>query len=204
MQIVIRWNYGDLTFVTVLTAAALFWGTGQEVKDIPAWVQAVGSVLAIVAVFWISDANRKKEQQSRNQSVLAVARVAHDFAKDIDAELQTILTEKACGFDGSDIRSIYHRDISTRYGDALANVPLHELGSPEAVQALLSLQVQFSVFLPDAMEKLLKGPEQINPFNDTDTKARLVEQFIERKIPAMRLQFEKIFSDWKIVEKALS
>jgi hypothetical protein len=204
MQIVIRWNYGDLTFVTVLTAAALFWGTGQEVKDIPAWVQAVGSVLAIVAVFWISDANRKKEQHSRNQSVLAVARVAHDFAMDIDAELQTILTQKACGFDGSEIRSIYHRDISKRYGEALANVPLHELGSPEAVQALLSLQVNFSVFLPDAMEKLLKGPEQINPFNDTDTKARLVEQFIHRKIPAMRLQLEKIVSDWKIVEKALS
>lgn len=204
MQIVIRWNYGDLTFVTVLTAAALFWGTGQEVKDIPAWVQAVGSVLAIVAVFWISDANRKKEQHSRNQSVLAVARVAHDFAMDIDAELQTILTQKACGFDGSEIRSIYHRDISKRYGEALANVPLHELGSPEAVQALLSLQVNFSVFLPDAMDKLLKGPEQINPFNDTDTKARLVEQFIHRKIPAMRLQLEKIVSDWKIVEKALS
>lgn len=204
MQILIRWNYGDLTFVTVLTAAALFWGAGQEVKDIPAWVQAVGSVLAIVAVFWISDANRKKELQSRNQSVLAVARVAHDFVKNIDAELQNILTEKACGFDGSNIRSIYHRDISQCYGDALANVPLHELGSTEAVQALLSLQVQFSVFLPDAMESLLKGPEQINPFNETDTKARLVEQFIQRKIPAMRSQFEKISADWKIVERALS
>ena len=186
MPIVIRWSYGDLTFWTVLTTVALFLGTGQEIKDIPAWVQAVGSVLAILAVFWISDSNRKAEQQSRNQSVLALARVAHNFARDIHAELQSILAEKACGFDGSNIRSIYHRDISQSYGEALANVPLHELGSPDAVQALLSLQVQFSVFLPDAMERLLKGPGQINPFNDEDTKARLVEEFIQRKIPTMR------------------
>lgn len=204
MQIVIRWNYGDLTFVAVLSAVALFWGTGQDVKDIPAWVQAVGSVLAIVAVFWISDANREKEQQSRNQSVLAVARVAHDFAKDIDVELQTILTEKACGFDGSNIRSIYHCDISRRYGEALAKVPLHELGSPDAVKALLALQVQFSVFFPDAMDGLLKGPDRIAPHNDTDTKARLFQTFIQKKIPSMRPQFEKIAADWKIVEDALS
>lgn len=204
MQIVIRWNYGDLTFVTVLTAAALFLGTGQEVKDIPAWVQAVGSVLAIVAVFWISDSNRKKEQQSWNQSVLAVARVAHDFAKEIDAELQTILTEKACGFDGSNIRSIYHRDIALRYGNALANVPVHELGSPEAVKALLALQVQFLVFFPDAMDRLLKGPDRIAPHNDTYTQARLFETFIQGKIPTMRPQFEKIAADCMIVEKALS
>lgn len=204
MQILIRWNYGVLTFVTVLAAAALFRGTGQEVKDIPAWVQAVGSVLAIVAVFWISDANRKKEQQSRNQSVLAVARVAHDFAKEIDAELQTILTEKACGFDGSNIRAIYHRDIALRYGNALANVPVHELGSPEAVKALLALQVQFSVFFPDAMDRLLKGPDRIAPHNDTYTQARLFETFIQGKIPTMRPQFEKIAADCMIVEKALS
>lgn len=200
----IRWNYGDLTFVTVLTAAALFWGTGQEVKDIPAWVQAVGSVLAIVAVFWISDANRKKEQQSRNQSVLAVARVAHEFVNVIDDELQNIVAGKACGFDGSNIRSIYHRDISRRYGEALANVPLHEMGSPDAVKALLALQVQFSVFLPDAMDGLLKGPDRIASYNDTDTKARLFQTFIQKKIPTMRPQFKKIAADWKIVEDALS
>lgn len=154
--------------------------------------------------FWISDLNRKKEKQLRNKSVLAVVRVAHDFAKNIDAELQKILTEKACGFDGSNIRSIYHRDISKRYGDALANVPLHELGSPEAVQSLLFLQVQFSVFLPDVMDRLLKGPDQIAPFNDMSTKARLVEEFIQRKIPSMRAQFERITDDWEILEKALS
>lgn len=204
MSVSITWRYRDLATATVSSAVLLFWWADQNAKDIPAWVQAVGSVLAIVAVFWISDANRKKEQQSRNQSVLAVARVAHDFAKKLDAELQTILTGKACGFDGSNIHSIYHRDIARRYGEALANVPLHELGSPEAVKALLALQVQFSVFLPDAMDRLLKGPDRIAPHNDTDTQARLFETFIQRKIPTMRPQFEKIAADCMIVEKVLS
>jgi predicted MPP superfamily phosphohydrolase len=204
MQIVIRWSYGDLTILTVLTAASLFWCTGQDIKDIPAWIQAVGSVLAILAVFWISDSNRKKEQQSRNQSVLAVARVAHDFAKHIHVELLRLQTEKACGFDDSSIRSIYHHDISRGYGEALANVPLHELGSPWAVQALLSLQVQFSVFLPEVMDRLLKGPNQINPFDDTGTQARLFEEFIQRKISTMRPLFEKIESDWNVLEVALA
>lgn len=204
MQLVIRWSYGDLTIATLLGAFLLFVGTHQDVKDIPAWVQAVGSVLAIVAVFWIADSNRIKEQRSRNQSVLAVVRVAHDFAKSIDVELQSIWEERVCGFDGSSIRSIYHRDISLRYGDALANVPLHELGSPAAVKALLALQVQFSVFLPDAMDRLLEGPAEIAPFNDTDTKARMFEKFIQIKIPAMRSQFKKIETDWTIVEAALS
>lgn len=199
-----HWIYGALSLLFVIVTAALFYLTNQNFKDIPAWVQAVGSVLAIAAVFWIAEFNREKEQRSRNQSVLAVARVAHDFIKEVDTELQTILTSKACGFDGSNIRSIYHRDIALRYGNALTNVPLHELGSPEAVKALLALQVQFSVFFPDAMDRLLKGPDRIAPHNDTDTQARLFEKFIQRKIPTMRPQFKKIATDCMTVEKALS
>lgn len=204
MSVSITWRYRDLATATVASATLLFWWAGQGAKDIPAWIQAVGSVLAIVAVFWISEANREKEQRSRHQSALAVVRVAHEFAMSIDNELQAILAEKPCGFDGSNIRSIYHRDISKRYAEALANVPLHELGAPDAIKALLALQVQFSVFMPDAMDRLLKGPDQIAPFDDTHTKARLVETFIQRKIPTIRTQFEKIAADWKIVEKALS
>lgn len=204
MSVSITWRYRDLATATVASAALLFWWAGQSAQDIPAWIQAVGSVLAIVAVFWIAEANREKEQRSRHQSVLAVVRVAHEFAVSIDTELQAILGEKLCGFDGSNIRSIYHRDISKRYGEALSNVPLHELGSPDAVKALLALQVQFSVFLPDAMDGLLKGPDQISPYNDTDTKARLFQTFIQKKIPTMRPQFKKIAADWKIVEDALS
>jgi hypothetical protein len=204
MSVSITWRYRDLATATVASAVLLFWWAGQSAQDIPAWIQAVGSVLAIGAVFWMAEANREKEQRSRHQSVLAVVRVAHEFAASIDTELQAILSEKPYGFDGSNIRSIYHRDISKRYGEALSNVPLHELGSPDAVKALLALQVQFSVFLPDAMDGLLKGPDRIAPYNDTDTKARLFQTFIQKKIPTMRPQFKKIAADWKIIEDALS
>jgi hypothetical protein len=204
MSVSITWRYRDLAIATVGSAVLLFWWAGQGAKDIPAWIQAVGSVLAIVAVFWISEANREKEQRSRHQSVLAVVRVAHEFAMSIDTELQAILAEKPCGFDASNIRSIYHRDISKRYGEALANVPLHELGSADAVKALLALQVQFSVFFPDAMDKLLNGPGEIGRSGNTKHQALIFQRFIQQQIPPMKPQFKHISDQWNILSKALS
>lgn len=201
MSVSITWRYRELAIATVVSAALLFWWAGQGAKDIPAWIQAVGSVLAIVAVFWISEASREKEQRSRDKSVLAVAQVAHEFAMSISKELQTILDEQHYDFDASNIRSIYHRDISKRYGEALANVQLHELGSPDVVKALLALQVQFSVFFPDAMDRLLNGPEMSFASN---TQAQLFKEFIKQKIPSMKKQFKHISNQWNILNTALS
>lgn len=203
MRILISWSYGGLAFLTVLTAVAMFFGADQGVKDLPAWVQAVGSVLAIITVFWINALNQSKEQLARNQSIQAIAKTAYEFASAIRADLKKIAAEKHPNFDSSIIRSVYDPEISRSYGKALANLPFHEAGSTEVVQALFFLQAQFSVLLPKSINELLSGPAVHGVVSIWGSPTDITS-FMQEKIPPLIAQIDDIENKWEIVRRGLS
>lgn len=181
----------------------MFFSTDQGAKDLPAWVQAVGSVLAIIAVFWINSLNQSKEQLARNQSIQAIAGTAYAFASAIRAELKKIAAEKYPNFDSSKIRAIYDPEISRSYGKALANLPFHEAGSTEVVQALFFLQTQFSVLLPKSIDELLSGPAAHGVVS-TWGSPKDITSFMQEKSPPVISQIDDIENKWEIVKRGLS
>lgn len=215
-----HWIYSLPSLLFVTAAVVLFFVTKQDARDIPVWIQAVGSVLAIVAVFWISDANRKKEGQLRNQNILAVAAAAYEYAMSIKAELvkarDPFATKDTLAayanmeypllpngrLELTKIREVYHANICAAYAMALANISYHEAGSPKAVQALLSLQAQFASFLPKSMDSLLAGPGIKLLSNAVATKNH-EEKHFEGLLNSLMSQFDFISSNFELIKNEL-
>ncbi|WP_139744809.1 hypothetical protein [Aeromonas media] len=136
----------------LVIAAYLTFGSTNE---LPAWIQAGGSVLAIIASSWIASHDKVSRQKDRRKDVLAVAEAAHHFSKKIRD-----IIDSSCSKEGGvniEIYNVYHDSVVNSYAKALGNIPFHEVGSSTAVQALLAMQLQFSELLGSSIEKLLQG-----------------------------------------------
>jgi len=207
--------------LTVFVSVSIYWLTSQKTEHISAWIQAVGSVLAIIAVFWVSDWNRAKEQQVRRESILAVATAAHEYALGLKKELEKARNpfenkDAMAAFasqefplpwngrlDLTAIRAMYHPEICDCYAKALASVPYHETGSPKAVQALLSMQAQFAAFLQDSLNAILNGPSSY-VFNDRVSVEQQKTMDFDSKLQGIIRQFEVITADYKVIMHQLS
>jgi hypothetical protein len=129
-----------------------------------AWLQAIASVAAIVAAFlvgkWqantaltaVTEAHRL-EERSRRRSILAIAEAGAEHARIIDSALLSTDNRLQASVALVDV---YDKSIVDGMVRALTDVPVHEVGSRDAVIALLALRDQF-VFLGIAMEKYLAG-----------------------------------------------
>ncbi|KAB0663196.1 hypothetical protein F3X86_20420 [Aeromonas veronii] len=124
-------------------------------NELPAWIQAGGSVLAIIASSWIASHDKVSRQNDRRKDVLAVAEAAHHFSKKIRDIIDSSCSKE--GMVNVEIYNVYHNSVVNSYAKALGNIPFHEVGSSTAVQALLAMQVQFSELLGSSIEKLLQG-----------------------------------------------
>lgn len=134
------------------------WGALLKVLESPSasgWVQAVGAILALAIAVWIPTRQSKRDRKDRVSSLLAVAEAAHTHAQNIRAAITR------SDFENAELSislwEVYDRTIIDGIVRALQSVPLHELGSRDAVIAMLALTDQM-VFLGKAVEILIKGP----------------------------------------------
>lgn len=127
-----------------------FAGAGGQ--DLAAWLQAVGSIAAILAAFLVGRQTIAEERNERRRSIVAVAGAAAEHARRIREVLDR-------GDDPGNVRmyNVYDKSIVDSMVHALTNAPAHEVGSPEGVIALLALRDQ-CVFLGVQMEAYLRGP----------------------------------------------
>lgn len=116
------------------------------------WVQAVGSIGAILGAFWVANRQNRSGREEKQIAILAVAHAAVVEARrframliEEDPEMELYLN--------------FHRSITDSYFAALSNCPVHELQSPVAVTAHLRLRDQLP-FLLAAIEKCIAGPER--------------------------------------------
>lgn len=126
-------------------------------ESVAAWVQAFGSVAAIVGAVWVGNRQvqaalsaEARASAGRRRSILAIAEAAHEHSE----RFRRLLAQ-------SDPRASlslnYHESIINGVAEALGSVPFHEVGSRDGVMALLSLRDQL-LFLKKSIEVFLAGP----------------------------------------------
>jgi hypothetical protein len=163
----------------------LYFHMADPKGDVPAWIQAGGSMLAIIASFWVVDLNRKSEQRERRSDIFAVVKAAHGYAQKIRKVVD--VSHSSNRMIDSSIYNIYHRSITDGFSRALANIPFHEVGASEAVESILDMQVQFAKFLPDSVDALVAGPQKQQAFLDVQI------QFSTTSEPEKSQQVEVVF-----------
>lgn len=134
----------QILFVTTCIAALMagivaFWLFGPESVDWPAWVQAVGSVAAILAAIgisqWEAGRARRDRVETRREFRKAVAGLARRLADLIAKEADSLTDNPAFhAFEGSDKREFILTDA------ALERFDPSELVSAEGVLALEALR----------------------------------------------------------------
>lgn len=158
------WTHERKVAATILIAAICFFALawflsirfpGDAGQNLAAWLQAVGSIGAILAAFLVGRQTIAEERNGRRQSIVAVAGAAAEHARRIRDVLDL-------GNDPGHARmyNVYDKTIIDGMVHALTDAPAHEVGSPDGVIALLALRDQF-VFLGVQMERYLAGPRKL-------------------------------------------
>ncbi|WP_146744651.1 hypothetical protein [Herbaspirillum rubrisubalbicans] len=123
----------------------------------PSWIQAIGAVLALVVAILVPYRQNKNSVRERRASMLAVAEAAHTHAKKIRDAIDH--SDFQQGEISHKIYDVYDKSIIVGVVGALQRVPLHELGSRDAVIAWLSMTDQM-VFLGTSVDAFIAGPYQ--------------------------------------------
>lgn len=123
----------------------------------PAWIQAIGSIMALVVAIYLSRRAARCNELSRRKAILAIAAAAHTHACKIRSAVDVMEWGKGAN---PQIHEVYHRVVIDGVVKALHGIPMHEVGSSDGVLAILSLSDQM-VFLGASVEALIDGPYKI-------------------------------------------
>jgi hypothetical protein len=187
-----------LVAVIASLAGLIYWGIQLKFTraDWPAWVQAVGSIAAIIGAYWVSGIQIKADtvaaveaearaQRRQRGSILAIAKAAIEVVdvlpKAADHNLQGRLA----------VSILYDKRVFEGFINALEAVPIHELGSARAVTALLGLkngliaiQVAAEKFFAQSM-----GAENLYPSSRPDPAKKLS---IGHRIASVQAAYEQL------------
>lgn len=130
---------------------------GDAGENLAAWLQAVGSMGAILAAFLVGRQTITQERDERRQSIVAVAGAAAEHAR----RIRVVLDQEDPGH--AKMYNIYDKSIVDGIVHALTSAPAHDVGSPDGVIAFLALRDQ-CVFLGITMERYLDGPSRVPEF----------------------------------------
>ncbi|MVF49730.1 hypothetical protein F9Z43_10435 [Pseudomonas monteilii] len=120
----------------------------------PAWVQAIGSMVALYVAFRVSRISVEHAGLLKQKTVFSIAEATRDYANQIRAAIHNIGDDPGSN---ASLYDVYNRDVTAGLVRALQGVPVHELASGQQVQAILGLANQL-VFMGNATDKLLGAP----------------------------------------------
>ncbi|KVQ12441.1 hypothetical protein [Burkholderia ubonensis] len=156
-------SLAGVLFVALLGATTA-WTKQYDPTQMAYWVQAVGSIAAIAGAVWIGERQAKKAREAAMAQVAEAALVKRKSAIAIvDAAYARaeIIRETMSLQDIDSVRvalySTYDRSILDGLVRALQSIPMHEVGSSQAVAELLLFTDQFT-FLARAIQIFLDGP----------------------------------------------
>ncbi|MCA8339477.1 hypothetical protein [Burkholderia multivorans] len=132
--------------VSLVLAALTVQAWGWNASNVAAWVQALGSIGAIVGAFMVGSRqiesdrrqtleNEARERARKSDAIMAVVTHAMGQASSTAESFRRMPTPVLKAALDQPIYSL------AEAADALLNVPLHEVGSSEAVTQFASLQV---------------------------------------------------------------
>lgn len=178
-------------FIVGLFVTAFFKYLPSNSGEWASWVQAVGSIGAIVGAVWVASSQSADARREKQAAIFAVAHAAVEEARKIRSYLQASDPEV-------ELSTSYHKSILESYFGALSSCPVYELHSPKAVTALLMLRDQF-LFLRNSVETCLVGPltsaQWRTEFNDSAIRTSMenedqLHSRIEREKKVLRENVE--------------
>ncbi|MFJ3448071.1 hypothetical protein LOY46_13895 [Pseudomonas sichuanensis] len=130
-----------------------FWGLLSS-PNTPAWIQAVGALVALGVAIYVSRRSIEHAGLLRQKTIFSIAEAASEYAKNIRGAIEYITDEP-----GSNLilYNVYNRQVTAGYIRALQAAPLHELASGRQVAAILGLTSHL-IFLEDQVDKLMVPP----------------------------------------------
>lgn len=114
------------------------------------WVQAVGSVLAIVGTVWAVQFQSASALRDRKEAILGVADAVQTWSK----KIREMLSETR---PRSTLQTKFHDSVLKGLIGALGSIPIQDVGRGEAVVAFLDLRNQLA-FLSKAIEEYAPSP----------------------------------------------
>ncbi|AOJ07620.1 hypothetical protein [Burkholderia mayonis] len=151
-------------FILGLAIACLLAHLPGSSSEWASWVQAFGSIGAILGALWVSERQAKSaitsiklqaEQAARDKRNAAIAIV--DAAMDRAKEIESTMSIRDLTTVQIELYKTYDRSIIDGLVRALQGVPLHEIGSSKGVSQLLLFTDQLP-FLAIAIQRFLEGP----------------------------------------------
>lgn len=126
-------------------------GTGStEVQAIAALVQAVGAVAALYVAIRLnrddselSRSERIEEANGKRLAILAVAQAASEFVCTVSEHVEKSKEKKTTSLA---LYEVFSPPIVESYLNALRGIPLHEVGSGEAVRAIIMFALHLELF----------------------------------------------------------
>lgn len=169
--------------------------SGMTSSEVAAWVQAVGSIGAILSAVWISRRSADKALKEKRKSIRAIAEAAHDFS----IKVRDVVVEKD---DYQEAFRLLHGFYNISRIDSLVKaingIPMHELGSSEAVTAMLSLGGQVAL-LGVAVEGFLTvrsvPPRYTLVHNEETGKPKLQADTLLARVAVRRGNVQKHFEN---------
>ncbi|HGM5579301.1 TPA: hypothetical protein ACKP22_000959 [Pseudomonas putida] len=123
----------------------------------PAWVQAIGSIMALFIAIRVSRLSIEHAGVLRQKNIFFIAEAVHEYSNKIRTAIESISDEPGSNVE---LYNVYHPDVTASMVKALQGVPVHELGSGQQVLAILGLSNQL-VFLGNATDKLMVPPSTL-------------------------------------------
>lgn len=120
----------------------------------PAWVQAIGSIIALVVAIRVSRISVEHAGLLKQKTIFSIAEAAHEYATKVRGAINSIGDDSGSNLS---LYSVYNSDVTAGLVRALQGVPMHDLASGSQVSAILGLANQL-VFMGKATDKLLVPP----------------------------------------------
>lgn len=133
------------------------WKFPTNSQEWAAWVQAIGSIAAIIGSLWVARSQNKASlervmeaqrlaEESKRMAVFALGEAAVERVKPIKDALEQKDPRSA-------LYRVHHSSVVHSLAGAISAAPIHELGSKEGILALLAIRDQL-LFLEESIERL--------------------------------------------------
>ncbi|WP_156545739.1 hypothetical protein [Cupriavidus sp. D384] len=193
----IDWRIGVRILISIAAVLliAVFGATSGKFAEydrnaMASWLQAIGSIGAILGAIWVVRYQGDLALRARRQAFLAVAEAAKTRADDFAALLE--------GKDARQSMTVhFHQSIIDGLVGALSAMPVHELNSRESVIAMLTIRDQV-VFLGNSIRTLVDGAwkhPEMRPVLEEARDGHPGEPKDLRPLGEMVREFERVLAD---------
>jgi uncharacterized protein (DUF1330 family) len=172
------WGFASYTLAATAVLAAgsyVAWRSDVDAVDIAAWVQAVGSIAAIVGAVWISRSEAQEQIDGKWQGVLAIVATVERELDRIAVALDWSHNET---FDPREFFSTYRPTDLQDLEAAIGAIPLHESPYGHAALRLVALRRNLKK-LSSKLQSIPKSAEENFGVSFKFTEAIFLDDYVD-------------------------